>query len=182
MVANVFDRLDREDLSYVLPWADANTWYPQSFLSPLEENQPRLDYALARMEDVRQSLAALGRRDEEIVWLGFSQGACLSCEYVARARRKFAGVIAFTGGLIGPSGDDLTQPSDLDGTPMLLTVSDADPLVPVYRVEETVGLFRDGGADVELMVSHSLEREVTDDEIALGRQLLERLAPSPPPA
>ena len=29
------------------------------------------------------------------------------------------------------------------------------------------------------MVSHSLEREVTDDEIALGRELLARLAPSP---
>ena len=103
-----------------------------------------MDYALARMEDVRRSLEALGRRDEEIVWLGFSQGACLSCEYVARARRRFAGVIAFTGGLIGPSGDDLTQPGDLGGTPMLLTVSDADPLVPVYRVEETVGLFATG--------------------------------------
>ena len=131
------------------------------------------------MEDVRQSLEALGRRDEEIVWLGLPQGAGRSGEYVARSRRTFAGVIAFTGGPIGPRGEDLTPPGELAGTSMLSTVSDADPLVPVHRVQETVGLFRDGGAHVELMVSRSLEREVTNDEIALGRSLLARVAPSP---
>jgi phospholipase/carboxylesterase len=175
MVANVYDRLERPDLSFVLPCADGHSWYPTSFLSPLEENEPRLTFALERLEEVRAVLESLGRRDEEIVWLGFAQGACLCCEYVARSPRRFAGVIAFTGGLIGPDVDELTEPKGLDGMPMLMTTSDVDPLVPVERVEATAAAFRDGGADVELLVLHDAEHEVTDESIVIAREFLERL-------
>jgi poly(3-hydroxybutyrate) depolymerase len=100
MRENVAARLDRADLAYVLPEADENSWYPESFLRPIEENQPRLDWALERLDDVRQLLANAGVKDHHIVWLGFSQGACLVSEYVARSSRHFGAMVCFTGGLI----------------------------------------------------------------------------------
>jgi len=36
----------------VAPQAAGYTWYPQSFLAPMEMNQPYLDSALARVESI----------------------------------------------------------------------------------------------------------------------------------
>jgi hypothetical protein len=83
MRENVAARLDRADLAHILPEAHENSWYPESFLRPVGENQPRLDWALERLEDIRQLLANAGIADHHIVWLGFPQGACLVSEYVA---------------------------------------------------------------------------------------------------
>ena len=87
MRENVAERLGRVDLAYVLPEAHENSWYPESFLRPIEANQPRLDWALERLDDVQELLADAGVADDRIVWLGFSQGACLVSEYVARSTR-----------------------------------------------------------------------------------------------
>jgi predicted esterase len=177
MIENVYDRLGRSDLSYVLPAAQDNSWYPDSFLQPLERNEPRLGYALARLEDVHAMLNREGRADGEIVWMGFSQGACLSCEYVARSKRRMGALVAFTGGLIGPDEPTLTRPENQTGIPMLFCVSDTDPFVPVSRVQESAHIFQQAGADVVVAISHATDHLVTDEAIALGQQVLERVAP-----
>jgi predicted esterase len=120
---------------------------------------------LDRIEDVRRLLREAGFEDGRIVWLGFSQGACLVTEYVARSPHHFGGLVCFTGGLIGPSGPALTRPTNVEGMPMLLTTSDIDEWVPQHRVEETAAIFRSAGADVELVVSHGAGHEMIDDSI-----------------
>jgi predicted esterase len=177
MIEHVSDRLARPDLSYVLPSAEGNTWYPLSFLAPREENEPRLGFALERLADVHLTLNEAGRSNNEIVWMGFSQGACLSCEYVARAGVKMRALVAFTGGLIGPDAVTLSRPVNVEGMPVVLTVSDIDPHVPVQRVNETADIFRAAGSDVEVVISHATQHMVTDDAIELGQRLLERIAP-----
>jgi predicted esterase len=177
MIENVYDRLDRRDLSYILPAAQGNTWYPDTFLQPLERNEPRLSYALARLADVHAMLNREGRADDEIVWMGFSQGACLSCEYVARSKRRMSALVAFTGGLIGPDERTLTRPDDQAGMPVLFCVSDTDPHVPVSRVRESAQIFESAGAHVHVAISHATDHLVTDEAIALGQQVLERVAP-----
>jgi phospholipase/carboxylesterase len=177
MIENVYDRLGRSDLSYVLPAAEGNTWYPDTFLQPLERNEPRLGYALARLADVQAMLNREGRIDTEIVWMGFSQGACLSCEYVARSNARMGALVSFTGGLIGPEENTLTRPIDQSGMPVLFCVSDTDPHVPVSRVKESAEIFQSAGADVTVAISHATDHVVTDEAIALGQQVLERVAP-----
>lgn len=177
MIENVYERLGRPDLSYVLPAAEGNTWYPDTFLKPLEQNEPRLGFALERLSDLHATLNRGGRLDAEIVWMGFSQGACLSCEYVARSKRRMGALVAYTGGLIGPDERSLTRPENLIGMPVLFTVSDADPHVPVSRVNESAKIFETAGADVTVSISHATEHLVTDEAITLGQQLLERVAP-----
>ena len=97
----------RPGLAYLAPQAAGNTWYPYSFLAPREENEPWLSSALEAVgSTVRMALDA-GIGVEKIVVCGFSQGACLSAEFVARNPRRYGGLIGFTGGLIGASLDDV---------------------------------------------------------------------------
>jgi phospholipase/carboxylesterase len=179
MIENVYQRLDRSDLSYVLAAAEGDSWYPASFLAPLEENEPRLSFALERLGAVRATLSRLGRADSEIVWMGFSQGACLSCEYVARSKVRMGALVAYTGGLIGPDEPSLTRPENQAGMPVLLTVSDTDPHVPVARVNETAAIFKSAHADVSVEISRATDHVVTEGAITLGQELLERVAPRP---
>jgi predicted esterase len=176
MIANVVQRLGRLDLSYVLPAADANSWYPTTFLAPLNDNQPRLDFALERMQDARQLINDAGVEDERILWLGFSQGACLVTEFVARSHERFAGLICFTGGLIGPSFDDLTRPSQVTNMPVFMTVSDRDEWIPLERASDSAAIFQEAGADLEFVVTANTAHEVVDDAIERARSLLEELS------
>jgi phospholipase/carboxylesterase len=175
MRENVATRLDRPDLAHIFPEAHENSWYPESFLRPIDVNQPRLDWALERLDDVRQLLSGAGVEDSRIVWLGFSQGACLVAEYVARSSRHFGALMCFTGGLIGPSVQDLTRPTCVDGLPAFFATSDVDELVPLRRVQETVEIYRSAGASVDVAVSLGAPHEIVDDAIQRGGALLDRL-------
>ncbi len=178
MIAHALEPLARTDLSYVLPGAEGGTWYPNSFLSPVADNQPRLDFALERMGDARQLLNDAGVEDGRIVWLDFSQGACLVTEYLARSQQRFAGLICFTGGLIGPTLASLTRPKAASGLPTFITVSDHDEWIPLHRAEETAGIFRDAGAHVEFVVTANTPHEIVADAIERARQLLQELSPA----
>jgi phospholipase/carboxylesterase len=173
---NVIDRLARSDLSYILPEAADHTWYPESFLRPLEENQPQLDWALDRMDDVHGLIRESGVEDRRIVWVGFSQGACVVTEYVARSPHRFGGLVAFTGGLIGPAQPGLTRPTHLAGLPTLFATSDPDDWVPVSRVEETAAIFQSAQAAVGCVVNRGAGHEIVDDSIVRLQTLLRLVA------
>jgi phospholipase/carboxylesterase len=176
MRENVIDRLNRTDVACILPAAHEQTWYPDSFLKPLELNQPRLDWALERMDDVRQILNDEGVDDSRIVWLGFSQGACVLAEYVARTSYRFGALVCLTGGLIGPAEAELTRPNSVAGMPALFATSDIDELVPLARVENTASLYRSAGADVVLAVAPGAGHEIVDDSIERCGTLFDALA------
>ncbi|HWC00521.1 MAG TPA: hypothetical protein VG672_27635, partial [Bryobacteraceae bacterium] len=93
-----------QSVAFVAPQAAGSTWYPNSFLAPRASNEPWLGSALNRVESVVESLVESGLSRERILVCGFSQGACLATEFVASHPARYAGLIAFTGGLIGPLG------------------------------------------------------------------------------
>jgi phospholipase/carboxylesterase len=97
--------LDRPGFAYLAPQAAGSSWYPHSFLAPLEQNEPWLSSALARVAAIVGDLEAAGIPAESTVLLGFSQGACLALEFARRQPRRFGGVVGLSGGLIGPSLD-----------------------------------------------------------------------------
>jgi phospholipase/carboxylesterase len=175
MREQVIDRLDRADVAYVLPAAHENSWYPGSFLDPVAQNQPRLNWALERMDDVRQRLHDEGVADSRQVWLGFSQGACVLAEYVARTSHRFGALVCLTGGLFGPTGSALTRPVNVAGMPAIFATSDIDALVPVGRVDQTAASYRSAGAEVVLAVTAGAAHEIVDNSITRCRTLLDRL-------
>jgi glyoxalase family protein len=171
-------------IAFLAPQGEGFTWYPNSFLVERELNQPFLDSALARVKSVVDLALAAGIPLDRIVLAGFSQGACLATEFIATHPARYAGLIAWTGGLIGPptsdlSGSDPAQAGTLAGTPALFASSDPDAWVPWPRVEESAKIFTAMGANVTLRGFPDKPHSVSGEEIELGRKLIEKaFAPS----
>ena len=157
------------------PQAAGHTWYPNSFLAPRERNEPWLSSALRKVEHVLRSTQDAGVTMERIVLAGFSQGACLCCEFAGTHARRYGAVLALTGGMIGPSSGELRVTGDFAGTPVLLSSGDPDPHVPWERVQRTSELFTGAGAEVTLRRFPGRPHTVSDGELELARDLLGRL-------
>jgi phospholipase/carboxylesterase/glyoxalase family protein len=163
----------RPGLTYVAPQAAGNTWYPYPFLAPLGQNEPYLTSALLTVRRVLEMLVGAGVPPERTVLLGFSQGACLVLEYAARYAQRFGGVAGLSGGLIGPPGTPRTYPNSLEGTPIFLGCSDADPHIPVERVHETTQVLAALGGVVTEKIYPGLGHTINRDEIAQVTALLD---------
>ncbi len=172
--------LDAENFAAVAPQADGHTWYPYSFLSPLNDNQPYLDSALRRLDTLITNLLTQGIPSARIALLGFSQGACLTLEFVAQHPRHYGAVMGLTGGLIGPPGTPRNYPGSLAGTPVFLGTSDPDPHVPYERVQETQTVLRSMGAAVELRRYPGMPHTINEDELDACHKLLQRVIASGP--
>jgi len=169
------EAVGRDDIAYVAPQAAANTWYPYTFLSPIEANEPWLSSALSLIGALFAELGKKGLPPERIGLLGFSQGACLSSEFAARNARRYGFVAVLTGGLIGPPGTPRDYSGSLDGTPVFLGCSDIDAHIPLERVEETAAVLTKLGAAVDKRIYPGMGHTVNDDEIAAVKKLLQTL-------
>ena len=160
------------EASYLALEAPGHTWYPYSFLTPIERNEPWLTQSLAKVSETVDAALRQGIARENIVIAGFSQGACLASEFVARNAARYGGLIAFTGGLIGPPGTDFRYPGNLAGTPAFLGAGDPDPHVPWKRVQESADVLTKMGADVTLKRYAGMPHTISRQEISEARALL----------
>jgi phospholipase/carboxylesterase len=167
--------LDFPALAYLAPEAAGHTWYPHTFLAPIEQNQPWLDSALSLLGETVNRVTAAGIPRSKVGIVGFSQGACLATEFVARNATRYGGLIAFTGGLIGPSGTKFVYSGDLSGTPCFLGAGDPDPHVPWQRVEESASVLSALGAAVTLRRYPGLPHTINEDEIEQAKNILRQL-------
>jgi predicted esterase len=175
-ILELAELLDFDRFAYLAPQAPGQTWYPYSFLAPLEQNQPYLDMALATLDGVLAQALEAGIPAEQVIFLGFSQGACLASEYVARHARRYGGLVALSGGLVGPPGAPREYRGHLDGTPVFLGCSDVDPHVPAWRVEESAAVLEQLGGAVTTRIYPGMGHTVVDDEIEFVREMMESLA------
>ncbi|MGB3851154.1 MAG: dienelactone hydrolase family protein [Tunicatimonas sp.] len=174
--ANSFIRLATElevpDFACLAPQAIRNTWYPHSFLMPLSQNEPQLSLSLSGVHEVVDNLTGLGFDAPQIYFLGFSQGACLSLEYTARYARRYGGVVAFTGGLLGDTVDVSNYTGDFAGTPIFIGSSDHDPHVPEARIDESEVILRQMGAEVTKKIYPGLGHTINEDELRRASTIL----------
>ncbi|MCA0351532.1 MAG: dienelactone hydrolase family protein [Chloroflexi bacterium] len=174
-ILSLSQAFERPDWAYLAPQADNHTWYPQRFIEPVAVNQPALDFALAAVGRAVAEAEAHKIPRNKIVVLGFSQGACLALEWVARYGQGLAGVIALSGGLIG-AGTHLTSYStNLAGTTAFLGCSDRDFHIAAERVRESASVFEQAGAKVDLRLYPNMGHTVNDDEISAIQALLSKL-------
>ncbi|MBB6109049.1 phospholipase/carboxylesterase [Mucilaginibacter lappiensis] len=166
------DHLQLDDYAIFAPQATEHSWYPYSFMAPVSNNQPALDSALEMIGSLVEDIKQQGILQENIYFLGFSQGACLTLEYVTRNAGRYGGVIAFTGGLIGEKLMNENYQGDFNQTPILITTGDPDPHVPVSRVNETVSLIKKLNANVTLKIYKGRQHTVTAEELALANGIL----------
>ena len=161
-----------EHTAFLAPQAIQNTWYPYSFLEPVEHNEPQLSLSLSGVAELMDHLEGLGFATPNIYLLGFSQGACLSLEYGARHAQRYGGIIAFTGGLIGQRIDTTRYSGTFDGTPIFIGSSDHDPHVPEERIDASEQVLSAMGAVVTKQIYPGIGHTIIDEEIKMARQLL----------
>lgn len=165
--------LDRPRFAWYVPEAAGRQWYPYSLLEKLERNQSYLNSALALLKRVLGRIEAAPLPAERVVWLGFSQGACLALEFAVRNPRRYGGVVALAGGLLGPEGTPREYPGSLDGTPVFLGSGDMDPHIPKRRVDETAAVLTGLGATVTRTTYQGLGHSTNPDELAAVRAMLD---------
>jgi len=161
------------NITILAPQAAGNTWYPYRFLEPTERNEPYLSSALRIVADLIAQIGEGGIPPERVALLGFSQGACLALEAAARNARRYAGLIGFSGGLIGPPGTSFDFAGSLDGTPVFLGCSDVDSHIPKERVEESAVALERLGAAVDVRLYSGMGHTINREELEAARTILE---------
>ena len=154
-----------DDYALLAPQATNNTWYPFSFLVPPKQNEPWLSSALNVLYEIVSDINKDDIASDKIYFLGFSQGACLTLEFVTRHARKWGGVVAFTGGLIGDKIYDENYTGNFLNTPVFIGTSDPDPHVPVERVNASTEILKSMHADVTTKIYPNMGHTISKDEI-----------------
>tara|TARA_R110002124_G_scaffold287350_1_gene473575 strand:- start:2114 stop:2785 length:672 start_codon:yes stop_codon:yes gene_type:complete len=170
-LANEFDHKDQ--ITFLAPQASGFTWYPYSFLAPTDQNQPGLNSGLQAIFDLVVKAENEGIKKDKIFIFGFSQGACLATEFVARHPDFYGGLIALSGGLIGDSVSSKNYEGSLEGTEVFLGCSDVDPHIPKERVDETEEVFTKLGGNIIKKIYPGMGHLVNEDEIAEVQRILD---------
>ncbi len=166
-------------MAYLAPQARGNQWYPFSFLNPMTDNQPGIDSAMDMLATLVAQVIESGIPAEKIVIGGFSQGACVSAEFMARNAQRYGGLLVFSGGLIGPPGTARDYAGSLAGTPVFIGCSDVDFHIPVERVHETAAVLTKMGATVTKKIYPDMGHTIIQEELVQAQTVLNALATAP---
>ena len=164
--------LNVNDFALIAPQATNNSWYPYSFMAPISQNEPWLSSAIQLLSDVIAEIKEAGITEEKIYFTGFSQGACLTLEYIARHATRWGGAAAFTGGLIGDQVYFDKYHGDFKGIPVFIGTSDPDPHVPVERVRATADILRSMNAHLTEKIYPNIGHTIIRNEIELANKLI----------
>ncbi len=173
-ILSLASEIDIPNMALIAPQAKDNSWYPYSFLSPVEMNEPELSSSLAVIDSIIEMLNQKGFKEDQIYLLGFSQGACLSLEYAVRNPKKYGGIFGLSGGVIGETIIRENYSGDLEGTEVFIGCSDVDPHLPLKRVNETEEVFRKLNANVTKRIYKGMAHTVNQDEIDFVKTLLKQ--------
>lgn len=171
-ILQLINYLNVEDYAILAPQAANHTWYPYSFLVPENQNEPWLSSALQLLNEIVSDINAEGIPNNQIYFAGFSQGACLSLEFVTRDAQRWGGVAAFSGGLIGEKVDKEKYKGDFKNAPIFIGTSNPDPHIPVARVQDTTSLLRSMNAIVTEKIYPNMGHTISEDEIDKANQII----------
>lgn len=169
-------QLPQDRIAYLAPQAAHRTWYPNSGFLPLEANEPYVSSAFQAVADVLARIVGAGIPADKIALGGFSQGACLAVEFVARHPRRYGGVFVLSGALMGPPDLPRQYAGSLDGTPVFVGGADQDSWVTEQQLRLTGRVLQDLGASVQVEVQPGAEHTVRPSELHYVRDMLAGLA------
>jgi len=175
-ILSLTTELPQPGFVFLAPQAAGNTWYSNSFLEPIASNEPGISSGHAIIASLLDQLAKVGISAERTILLGFSQGACLSLEYVARNAHRYGAVVGLSGGLIGPDDTPRDYPGSLAGTPVFLGCSDIDPHIPKERVLLSAEVLQRLDANVTTRLYPHMGHTVNRDELRTVQAMMAALS------
>lgn len=171
-ILSLQEYLNLEGFALLAPEATNHTWYPYSFMAPVEQNEPWLSSAIELIAGMVEDCKAAGIAEANIHFLGFSQGACLTLEFAARHAARYGSVTAFTGGLIGEKINRQNYTGNFNETPVFIGCSDRDMHVPVERVYASTNILTEMGAKVIEKIYPGMGHTINEDEISIVNSIL----------
>jgi predicted esterase len=164
-ILSLAEYLPQDGLAYLAPQAAGRTWYPYSGFSPMETNEPYVSSAFQTLATLLDQVSESGIPPERIVLGGFSQGACLVSEYVARHVKRYGGLFMLSGALMGPEDSPRSYSGALDGTPVFIGGCDHDPWVTEAQMRRSAQVLGQLGGVVEIEIQPGAEHTVRQSEI-----------------
>jgi phospholipase/carboxylesterase len=178
-ILRLVDEVYHRGVHYVAPAAAGSVWYPGAFTDPLSDRREAyLASALGRVAAARDVVREAGVEAGRTVLIRFSQGAAVALEYATRRPRRYGGVAALAGGLLGPTVELAPREGHLEGTPAFCGVGEDDPRVSVTHVEATGRILDCMGAETTVETYPGLGHAIGDGEITALNRLLAAVAPA----
>ncbi len=118
-----------------------------------------------------EALAARGLADDELALVGFSQGTMMSLFVAMRRARAVAGVVGYSGALLGAgdlAGEIRSRP------PVLLVHGEADPVVPFEELARAAATLKAAGVEVTTEARPRLPHSIDEQGLLLGGRFLAR--------
>jgi phospholipase/carboxylesterase len=167
---DVVERLNLGDVAYLLPVAAGRSWYPGRYFDPVRENEPHVSWAVEACEVALARARAGGVPEQRIVLGGFSQGACVVTELLARGTRRVAGAAILAGSLPGRPAD--RTPAPLVGLQMFFALSRYDEWIELADARATAEAFERAGAVVTFETYDDRAHHINDRAVDGLRALL----------
>lgn len=174
-ILDLTNHLALAGFALIAPAADQHTWYPKSFIAPIQENQPGLDSAIDLYYGLWADLQTRGFKAHQVAFVGFSQGACLTLEFPTRNAQRWGGIIAFSGGLIGDRIYREHYSGSFQDTPIFMGCSDQDSHVPKSRLEESKTILEEMGASLTYKIYPGMGHTMIQDEFDQANAILSKI-------
>jgi phospholipase/carboxylesterase len=116
-----------------------------------------------------ESLEKLELDASKLALVGFSQGTMMSLFTGLRRAKPLAGIVGYSGRLVGPTAEIVSKP------PVLLVHGDADPVVPPDSLPEAVAALEARGVPVEFLSRPGLGHAIDEEGLRAARAFLMRV-------
>lgn len=144
-------------------WFSLQDRNPEVMLEGIKIAEPILN------DFISKTLERYDLRDEKLALLGFSQGTMMSLYAGPRRAKRIAGVLGYSGALIG--GEGLAEAA-IHKIPVRLIHGDIDFVVPVQAYQMAKAALELAGFDVSGGVTRGLAHSIDEDGIGSGGEFL----------
>ncbi len=181
MIDELVCRLSAPGVHYVLPRAVGNSWYAARGFDPLTEvTRAEIAAGLDQIGRDIDAAVSAGAPRERMVVGGFSQGACMTLEYIMAHGLWQGAACCLTGFRVGCIGD--SRPiSDLTGFPVYLANGARDPFITLPEFAETVRELGVCGARLRCDLFPREAHVMSPPEVATFDAVLRAVAEGRPP-
>jgi len=144
-------------------WFSLQDMSPPSMLAGARKVAPAIDAFLDN------ALAARNLTDDRLALIGFSQGTMMALHVGPRRARSCAGIVGYSGLLIGPE----TLAAEIKSRPPVTLIhGEDDPVVPVTALSNAVDGLSAAGVAVQWHRRPGLQHGIDESGIILGAEFL----------
>ncbi len=148
-------------------WFSVQDRTPGNMLAGVKASAPILDAF------IDEALAARGLDESQAALVGFSQGTMMSLYVGLRRAKPFAGIVGFSGRLIGR---ELLKTDIRSRPPVLLVHGTDDPVVPYDSLANAEAALKENDVPVETLSCVGMGHSIDQDGLTrAGRFLVSRL-------